>query len=162
DPKNTFLSLVDPIELTPGFLNKMRNYRSSGVSAKVNFALSALPRFSSLNGDAQSKLTGRIHIGPEIDYLEHAFDAAKYGDFSPHPYLDVTIPSVADDSLAPSGAHVMSVYVQYAPYKLAEGDWDARREEFGDTIVNVLSEYMPNLRDLIVARQVVTPLDLER
>ena len=162
DPKNTFLNLVDPIELTPGFLNKMRNYRSLGVSAKVNFALSALPKFSSLNGDAKSKLSGRIHIGPEIDYLERAFDAAKYGDFSPHPYLDVTIPSIVDDSLAPSGAHVMSVYVQYAPYKLANGDWDSRREELGDTIVNVLSDYMPNLRELIVARKVVTPLDLER
>lgn len=115
-----------------------------------------------LNGDATTKLSGRIHIGPEIDYLERAFDAAKYGDFSPRPYLDITIPSIVDDSLAPSGAHVMSVYVQYAPYRLAKGDWDSRREELGEAVVNALSEYMPNLRELIVAQQTITPLDLER
>jgi len=162
DPRNTFLNLVDPVELTPGFLNKVRNYRSSGVSAKVNLALSALPKLPALNGDASSKLTGRIHIGPEIDYLERAFDASKYGDFSPHPYLEITIPSLVDNSLTPSGAHVMSVYVQYAPYKLGKGDWDSRREELGDTVVSVLTDYMPNLRELILARNVITPLDLER
>ncbi|HZE71085.1 MAG TPA: NAD(P)/FAD-dependent oxidoreductase [Pyrinomonadaceae bacterium] len=162
DPKSTFLKLLDPVELTPGFLNKMRNYRAAGVSAKVNLALSGLPKVPMLNGDAVTKLSGRIHIGPEIDYLERAFDAAKYGEFSPHPYLDITIPSITDDSLAPAGAHVMSVYVQYAPYELAKGDWDSRRKDLGDTVVNALSEYMPNLGELILDRQVITPLDLER
>ncbi len=162
DPKNTFLKLLDPVELTPSFLSKMRNYRATGVSAKVNLALSALPKFPMLNGDATEKLSGRIHIGSEIDYLERAFDAAKYGDFSPQPYFDITIPSIRDNSLAPPGAHVMSVYVQYAPYKLRNGDWDARREEFGDVVMKTLWEYMPNLPELTVARQVITPLDLER
>jgi len=162
DPKNTFLKLVDPVELTPSFLSKMRNYRATGVSAKVNLALSALPKVPMLNGDGTDKLSGRIHIGSEIDYLERAFDAAKYGDFSPQPYFDITIPSIKDNSLAPSGAHVMSVYVQYAPYKLTNGDWDTRREEFGDVAMKTLSEYMPNLPELTVARQVITPLDLER
>src|SRR6266536_1106373 len=162
DPKNTFLKLVDPVELTPSFLSKMRNYRATGVSAKVNLALSALPKVPMLNGDGTDKLSGRIHIGSEIDYLERAFDAAKYGDFSPQPYFDITIPSIKDNSLAPSGAHVMSVYVQYAPYKLTNGDWDTRREEFGDVAMKTLSEYMPKLSELTVARQVITPLDLER
>jgi phytoene dehydrogenase-like protein len=163
DPRNTFLKLIDPVELEPGFLNKIRNYRASGVSGKVNLALSALPEFPMLNGSARTeKLKGRIHIGPEIDYLERAFDAAKYGDFSNEPYLDIAIPSISDDSLAPSGAHVMSIYVQYAPYKLAKGSWAARREEFGDTVVKALTRFLPNLPQLIVGRTVITPLDLER
>ncbi|HEY6122116.1 MAG TPA: NAD(P)/FAD-dependent oxidoreductase [Pyrinomonadaceae bacterium] len=162
DPKSTLLNLLDPVELTPSFLNKMRNYRASGVSAKVNLALSGLPKISALNGDGDAKLRGRIHIGTDIDYLERAFDAAKYGEFSPQPYFDITIPSLNDNSLAPAGAHVMSVYVQYAPYKLARGDWDSRREELGDTVVSSLSDYIPNLSELILARQVITPLDLER
>ena len=160
DPKSTFLKMLDPVELTPGFLNKMRNYRAVGVSAKVNLALSGLPKFTALNGDS-NKLSGRIHVGYDIDYLERAFDAAKYGEFSPHPYLDITIPSLKDDSLAPPGGHVMSIYVQYAPYKLAQGDWDGRREELGDTVVKTLSTHIPDLNGLIVARQVITPLDLE-
>jgi len=155
---HNFLKLVDPVNFDPNFLGKIRNYRSSGSVAKVNLALSALPQFSALKGPSDSeKLTGRIHIGPDIDYLERAFDAAKYGDYSPKPYLDMTIPSLLDSSLAPSGAHVMSINVQFAPAKLKEGDWHTRREELGDTIVNLLSEYAPNLKDLIVRRQVITP-----
>lgn len=141
----------------------MRNYRSLGSVAKINLALSALPRFSALNGgDESERLSGRIHIGPDIDYLERAFDAAKYGDYSPRPYLDITIPSLMDSSLAPSGAHVMSINAQFAPYKLKEGDWTSRREELGDTVINMLSEYAPQLKELIVQRQVITPLDLEQ
>ena len=165
DPRTTFLKLIDPVDLDPNFLLKIQNYRATGVSAKINLALFGLPSFSGLDGgdgDAKSKLSGRIHIGPEIDYLERAFDAAKYGDYSPAPYMDVTIPSLVDPALAPPGAHVMSIYVQYAPYKLIEGDWNSRREEFADTVVDVLSAYAPNLRELIVARQVITPLDLEQ
>ena len=168
DPRTTFLKLIDPVDLDPNFLLKVRNYRATGVSAKINLALSGLPSFAGLDsGDSQgvkgaaSKLSGRIHIGPDIDYLERAFDAAKYGDYSPQPYLDVTIASLLDPALAPPGAHVMSVYVQYAPYKLKNGDWNSRREEFADTVVNVLGSYAPNLKELILARQVVTPLDLE-
>jgi phytoene dehydrogenase-like protein len=163
DPKTTFLKLIDPIDLDPNFLTKMRNYRSTGAAAKVNLALSALPAIPALNDSGDTaRLSGRIHIGPDIDYLERAFDAAKYGDYSPQPYMDITIPSLSDPSLAPQGAHVMSIFVQFAPYKLKDGDWNSRREEFGDTVVNLLCDYAPNLKELIVARQVITPLDLEQ
>jgi phytoene dehydrogenase-like protein len=163
DPRTTFLKLVDPAEFDPSVLMKIRNYRAQGAVAKVNLALSGLPMFAALsNGEAVAKLRGRIHIGPDIDYLERAFDAAKYGDFSLQPYMDVTIPSLIDQSLAPTGAHVMSIHAQFAPYRLKEGDWNTRREELGDTVVNALSEYAPNLKELILARQVITPLDLEQ
>ncbi len=163
DPRTTFLKLVDPVDLDPSFLLKIRNYRAIGVSAKINLALSSLPSFTGIGAeDATAKLAGRIHIGPDIDYLERAFDASKYGDYSQQPYMDITIPSLLDSSLAPTGAHVMSIYVQYAPYKLREGDWNSRREEFADNAVNVLSNYAPNLRELIVGRQIITPLDLKQ
>ena len=163
DPRTTFLKLVDPLDLDPNFLLKIRNYRAVGISAKVNLALSGLPAFSALDGMKNTaQLSGRIHIGPDIDYLERAFDAAKYGDYSPEPYMDVTIPSLLDPSLAPGAAHVMSIYVQYAPYNLKKGNWNSRREEFADNVVNQLSSYAPNLKDLILARQTITPLDLEQ
>jgi phytoene dehydrogenase-like protein len=161
DPRTTFLKLVDPAEFDPSFLTKVRNYRAQGAAAKVHLALSALPKFASLDGDANEKLSGRIHIGPEIDYLERAFDAAKYGDMSPQPYMDVTIPSLTDQTLAPHGAHVMSIHAQFAPYHLKDGDWRSRRDELGDRAVDTLSEYAPDLKELIVGRQVITPLDLE-
>jgi phytoene dehydrogenase-like protein len=161
DPRTTFLKLVDPSEFDPSFLSKVRNYRSRGAAAKVQLALSALPRFDSLNGDTNDKLSGRIHIGPDIDYLERAFDAAKYGDLSPRPYLDLTIPSLTDQSLAPKGAHVMSIHAQFAPYHLKQGDWKSLREELGDVVVDTLSAYATNVKELIVGRQVITPLDLE-
>ncbi|PYS20449.1 MAG: amine oxidase [Acidobacteria bacterium] len=159
DPKMTFLNLVDAGELDPSFLQKIRNYRAHGTVARINLALSALPKFN--NVDSAEKLSGRIHIGPDIDYLERAFDVAKYGDFSSKPYLEITIPTLTDSSLAPNATHVMSIHAQFAPYKLKDGDWESRREELGDAVVNTLSDYAPNLKDLIVARQVITPLDLE-
>src|SRR4030095_5681647 len=162
DPRTTFLKLVDPVYLDPSFLLKIRNYRATGVSAKINLALSGLPSFIGVGDDEfRTKLSGHIHIGPDIDYLERAFDAAKYGDYSPLPYMDITIPSLLDPALAPADAQVMSVYIQYAPYKLKEGDWNSPREEFADNVVDVLSSYAPNLKELIVARQVITPRDLE-
>jgi phytoene dehydrogenase-like protein len=161
DPKRTFLHLIDPTDLDPDFSNRMRNYRSSGAVGKVNLALSALPKFAGANGDGKALLSGRLHVGPEIDYLERAFDAAKYGAFSPHPWCEITIPTILDPGLAPAGAHVMSVTVQYAPEKLREGDWKSRREAFGDAVVETLAQYAPGLKSSIVARQVVTPLDLE-
>jgi phytoene dehydrogenase-like protein len=163
DPRTTFLRLVDPIDLDPEFLLKIRNYRAVGSAAKINLALSGLPSFPGLNGgDAKTKLSGRIHVGPDIDYLERAFDAAKYGECSPAPYMDITIPSLTDSSLAPAGAHVMSIHVQFAPYNLKTGDWNSRRDEFGDTAINSLAEYAPNLKELIIGRQIITPLDLEQ
>ena len=163
DPRATFLGLIDPSELDPSFLTKIRNYRAHGTVAKVNVALSALPKFSGISdGETTEKLSGRIHIGPDIDYLERAFDAAKYGDFSPAPHMDITIPSLSDSSMAPKGAHVMSIHAQFAPYQLKNGDWNSWKEELGDTAVNVLSNYASNLKELIVGRQVITPLDLEQ
>jgi phytoene dehydrogenase-like protein len=161
DPRTTFLKLVDPVDLDPNFLVKIRNYRAPGTVAKINLALDALPAFGGVNGD-KTKLSGRIHIGPEIDYLERAFDASKYGEFSAEPYLDVAIPSIGDPSLAPEGKHVMSVHVQFAPYKLKQGDWTTRREELEQNVIGVLERYAPGLRDLILARQVITPLDLQQ
>lgn len=165
DPRQTFLRLVDPTDLDPGFLLKVRGYRSTGTAAKINLALDRLPSFKALKNagaDSPSELSGRIHVGPDIDYLERAFDAAKYGDYSPAPYMDITLPTLTDPSLAPEGKHVMSVYIQFAPYELKEGDWTSRREEFADTVIETLSTYAPDLGDLIISRQVITPLDLER
>jgi phytoene dehydrogenase-like protein len=159
DPRRTLLKLVDPTHLTPDFVMKLQNYRMPGTVAKVNLALSALPKFTALTDDAA--LRGRIHIGPEIDYLERAFDESKYGNFSPHPYLEVTIPSLADPSLAPSGKHVMSIYMQYAPFKLKNADWDSQRSNLGDIVVKTVAEYAPNLPGLVEDGQIITPKDLE-
>ncbi|HEY2113740.1 MAG TPA: NAD(P)/FAD-dependent oxidoreductase [Candidatus Angelobacter sp.] len=160
DPRRTLLTLVDPTHLTPDFVMKLQNYRMPGTVAKVNLALSALPKFTALNGN-DAALRGRIHIGPEIDYLEHAFDESKYGNFSPHPYLEATLPSLTDPSLAPNGKHVMSVYMQYAPFKLKNGDWDSQRSALGETVVKTLAEYAPNLPGLVEDGQIITPKDLE-
>jgi phytoene dehydrogenase-like protein len=163
DPKRTFFKLVDPSQLDPTFANRMKNFRSNGNVAKVNLALGGLPAFPALDASEGSlkALSGRIHIGPEIDYLERAFDASKYGEFSKAPYLDVTIPTILDPGLAPDGKHVLSAYVQFAPYKLREGDWDSRRKELGDTVIKTLATYAPNLPGLVEGIQVITPKDLE-
>jgi phytoene dehydrogenase-like protein len=166
DPRRTFLRLVDPDFLQPDFLAKMQNYRCNGTVAKVNLALSGLPTFTALAkapgaSYGAKALVGRIHIGPEIDYLERAFDAAKYGDFSRQPILDIRIPSIADPSLAPAGHHVMSIYVQFAPYKLKGGNWNSQRAPLGDVVVKTLSDYAPDLPGLILHGDVITPLDLE-
>jgi phytoene dehydrogenase-like protein len=163
DPKSTFLTLLEAAELDPSFITKIHNYRAHGTVAKVHLALSGLPAFVGMSSaDAQERLSGRIHIGPEIDYLERAFDDAKYGNFSTAPFLDFTIPTLKDPSPAPAGAHVMSIHAQFAPHKLHDGDWEARREALGTTVVDTLSDYAPNLKQLIVGQQVITPLDLER
>jgi phytoene dehydrogenase-like protein len=167
DPRRTLLGLVDPVHLGPEFVMRLRNYRCYGTVAKVNLALSGLPEFTALKRPpagspaGNTALSGRIHIGPEIDYLERAFDDSKYGDFSKNPYLDVTIPSIADPTLAPAGKHVMSICMQFAPFKLKTGDWDTRAEALGDTVVNTLAQYAPNLKSLILQGQVITPKGLE-
>jgi phytoene dehydrogenase-like protein len=161
DPKRTLLGLVDPVDLDPDFIQKIKNYRSHGAIAKVNLALSGLPEFPAAKSAGAGALSGRIHIGPEIDYLERAYDAAKYGDFSPHPYCDITIPTLTDPSLAPSGKHVMSVVAQFAPYKLKGADWKSKREALGDAVVETIAAYAPNLKGLVASRRVLTPLDLE-
>jgi phytoene dehydrogenase-like protein len=163
DPKRTFFHLIEPSQLDPTFANRIKNFRTNGTVAKVNLALGGLPSFNALDpveGFLKS-LSGRIHIGPEIDYLERAFDASKYGEFSKAPWLDVTIPTILDPSLAPDGKHVLSAYVQFAPFKLKEGSWDARRRDLGDTVINALAAYAPDLPGLVEAAQVITPKDLE-
>ena len=159
DPKRTFLTLCDADHLPPEFLWRMKHYRSRGTLAKVNLALSALPSFS---GATREMLAGRVRIAPDIDYLERAFDHAKYGRFSPDPWIEFTIPSLGDPTLSPPGAHVLSAYAQFAPYSLREGNWDASRDALGDAVIRTLSRYAPDLRSLIVGSQVLTPLDLER
>jgi phytoene dehydrogenase-like protein len=158
DPRRTFLRLLDPAYLSPDFLTRIQNYRCVGTVAKVNLALAGLPSFSAKDS---AELSGRIHIGPEVDYLERAFDAAKYGDYSRQPVLDAMIPSVADASLAPEGKHVMSICVQFAPYRLRNGDWSEQRDALADVVVKKLSEYASDLPGLILHRQVITPQDLE-
>jgi len=160
DPKRTLLKLTDPTHLSPDFVQKLQHYRGNGTVAKVNLALSGLPKFTALKDCDGSALKGRIHIGHEIDYLERAFDEAKYGNFSRQPYLEATIPSLTDPTLAPEGKHVMSIYMQYAPYKL-KGDWDEQRKALGQTVVETLAQFAPNLPELILTHQIITPLDLE-
>ena len=160
DPKRTLLKLTDPTHLSPDFVQKLQHYRGNGTVAKVNLALSALPKFTALGNGNAGPLKGRIHIGNEIDYLERAFDESKYGNFSRQPYLEATIPSLTDPTLAPEGKHVMSIYMQYAPSKL-KGDWEAQRKALGQTVVQTLARYAPNLPELILTHQIITPRDLE-
>jgi phytoene dehydrogenase-like protein len=160
DPKLTLLKLTDPTHLSPDFVQKLQHYRGNGTVAKVNLALSGLPTFTALKNADSNALKGRIHIGPEIDYLERAFDESKYGNFSRAPYLEAAIPSLTDPTLAPDGKHVMSIYMQYAPYKL-KGDWEEQRKALGQTVVQTLAQYAPNLPEMILTHQIITPLDLE-
>ncbi len=159
DPKHTFLRLCDPMDLAPEFLWRMRNYRSNGTVAKLNVALSAQPDFTGLARDA---LTGRVRICPDVDYLERAFDHSKYGRYSTEPYIELTIPTLLDETLAPKGAHVLSAYVQFAPYKLRSGSWDEEREALSRMALDTIERFAPGIRSLIVAQQLITPLDLER
>jgi phytoene dehydrogenase-like protein len=160
DPHRTLLSLVDPVELDPQFVQRIRNYRMPGMVAKLNLALGALPAF---NGVANpGDLHGRIHIGPSLDYLEKAYDAWKYGDMSAEPYMDIAIPSLLDPTLCPPNRHVMSVHVQFAPYKLGANDGTAARDLLTTTVVRTLERYAPGLSNLIEQRQVLMPMDLER
>src|SRR5690349_20998972 len=161
DPHQTFLRFVDDEELPDDFVDDVRRYKYRGSSAKVNLALDALPSFTCLPGDGPH-LRGALSISPSVDYMERAYDQAKYGEFSRRPYIDMVIPSLTDPSVAPPGQHVLSCFVQYAPYRLASGTWDGQREAFGDAVIDTVAQYAPNIRDIILHRQVVTPLDLER
>ncbi len=160
DIKTTFLKLVEPTYLDPHFLLQVKNVRSRGTMAKMNLALDQLPDFS--GPQSGSALGGVIHIGPTLDYMERAADDVKYGRFSRAPLLEITIPSVADSSLAPPGKHVMSVWMQYAPYGLRDGDWSTQRDLLGETVVNLIEKYAPGFKNSILHRQVLSPLDLEQ
>jgi phytoene dehydrogenase-like protein len=162
DPRVTFEKLCEPGALPREFLEGVSRYKYRGSSGKVNLALDALPDFTCLPGPG-AHLRGAISVSPAVEYMERAYDEAKYGDFSRRPYIDMVIPSLTDPSVAPPGKHVLSCFVQYAPYKLREGSWDERRREaFGDAVVDTIAEYAPNLKKIILHRQVLTPLDLER
>ena len=162
DPRHTFLEFIDNQALPGEFLDEVRRYKFRGSSGKVNLALDALPEFTCLPGFGPH-LRGAISISPAVDYMERAYDEAKYGMFSRRPYIDIVIPSLTDPSVAPPGKHVMSCFVQYAPYKLRPGlHWDHLREDFGNTVVDTIAEHAPNLKNIILHRQVLTPLDLER
>ena len=162
DPRRTFLHMLDPAVLDPDDLQRIRHYRQMGMASKVNLALSALPSFTALRGlDAAGLLRGRIHIAPDVDTLERAFDDAKYGGISSVPWLEATIPSLVDPTLASPGRHVLSVYVQYTPYRLKTGDWATKRKELGDVVLRTLESYAPGIGELVLARTVVTPVDLE-
>ena len=160
DPKRTLLELVHPTELDPVAAQRLRNYRMPGTVAKVNLTLGTLPPFTGIANPAD--LHGRIHVGPTLDYLEKAFDASKYGELPQQPYLDITIPSLADPSLCPPGRHVMSIHVQFAPYALAGGaDWPTSGDQLATTVVRTLERYSPGFWNAVEHRQVLTPLDLE-
>jgi phytoene dehydrogenase-like protein len=162
DPNLTFLKLMESRELPGDFLEEVRRYKYRGSSGKVNLALDGLPEFKSLPG-AGRHLRGAMSISPSVEYMERAYDQAKYGEFSSRPYIDMVIPSLTDPSVAPPGKHVLSCFVQYAPYKLKPGlNWDEQREAFGDAVINTISEHAPNLKNIIIGRQVITPLDIER
>jgi phytoene dehydrogenase-like protein len=160
DPKRTFLQFVEPKYFPDNFLTSIQNFRVRGSSGKVNIALSELPRFAALP-DEPALHRGAVSISPSIDYIERAYDEAKYGQISKRPYLDMIFPSMIDPDMAPPGQHVMSCFVQYAPYDL-EGGWnDAKRNELGETVISTIEEYAPNIRKCIVGMQVITPKDIE-
>ncbi len=161
DPRRTFLELVDPRELPTDLVDSITRFRFQGTSAKVNFALDGLPRYPAL-GDRSDQYRGFINMGPSLEYLERAFDDAKYGWYSKRPFIDGAIQSVVDPDMAPPGKHVMSCFIQYAPYHLKGSDWDSERDKFGDTVQATLESYFPGFGDLVLHREVVTPLDIER
>ena len=162
DPQQTFVRLLPSGLLDGSFLDEVARYRYRGSSGKVNLALDALPEFTCLPGEGDH-LRGAISFSPSIDYMERAYDDAKSGRFSRRPYIDMVIPTLVDPSMAPPGKHVMSCFVQYAPYHLADGDeWDdARRDAFGETVVDTIAERAPNIRERILHAQVLTPNDIE-
>jgi phytoene dehydrogenase-like protein len=163
DPHWTFEKLLDPQELPEDFRRAVARIDYSSASAKINLALSEPPEFLAAPGKGVGPHHhGTMHIGPTMEYLERAYDDAKYGQWSREPILELTLPTSVDTTIAPSGKHIVSIFVQYAPYKLVSGDWDTEREKFGDRCIEVLARYAPNVPQAILHRQVLTPLDLER
>jgi phytoene dehydrogenase-like protein len=163
DSRVTFLGLLEPGSLEPGFEEEVRRFKFRGSSGKVNLAVDRLPEFTSLPGSGEH-LRGAISFSPSVEEMEQAYDDAKYNRFSRRPYIDMIIPTLVDPSMAPPGKHIISCFVQYAPYKLAAdlGSWDDQREAFGDAVIDRIAEFAPNIRDIILFRNVQTPLDIER
>ena len=163
DPNRTYLKMVGEDHLDDEVLKEIKRYKLRGSSGKVNLALDRVPEFSCRPGDGDH-IRGDVAIAPSIDYLEKAFDQAKYGEFSTRPYINAVIPSLTDPSVAPPGKHILSCFVQYAPYHIKEGaeNWPKYREAFGDAVVDTMAEYIPGLKDMILYRQVLTPWDIEQ
>jgi phytoene dehydrogenase-like protein len=162
DPRTTFLSLLDPRFLDASFVRHVNNIKYRGSTARIHLALSELPQFTALQGgDAAASLRGTIQIAPSPNYVQRAFDCTKYGEYSPAPYLDLRIPTLADPSLAPAGQHLVSITAKYAPYALRDGDWGSKGEAFADVVLGTLSEYAPNVRGAVAQRHILTPVDLE-
>jgi phytoene dehydrogenase-like protein len=161
-PQLTFLHLIESRDLPGEFLDSIRKYRSEGTSCKINLALSGLPNFRALPGSEGPQHRATMHLCPSLEYIERAWDDAKYGHPSQSPLLEMTVPTSYDPSLAPPGKHIMGIFIQYAPYTLRDGTWDELREPFAYRIFDLIEEYAPGFRDLIIDKQVLTPLDLER
>jgi phytoene dehydrogenase-like protein len=162
DPKATFQKLIEPAHLDPEFRKAIEHYRVEGTSLKMNLALDGLPDFKAFPGTPGPQHGATMHICPSIDYVEQAWDDAKYGRPSRNPLLEMTCPAIYDPDLAPAGKHIMGIFLQYAPYTLRDATWDDLREPYGDRVIEVISEYAPNMRDIVRERQVLSPLDLER
>jgi phytoene dehydrogenase-like protein len=162
DPKLTFLRLLEPRELPGDFVEAVRRFRIEGTSAKINLALTGLPRFTAFPEVPGPHHRATMHICPSVEYVERAWDDAKYGRPSAQPLLELTVPTMYDPSLAPPGKHIMGIFLQYAPYTLRENTWDELREPFGDRVISLIEEYAPDFRSLIEHRQVLSPFDLER
>jgi phytoene dehydrogenase-like protein len=161
DPRRTFIDLVEPGRLPDDFTNAIRRFNIRGSSGKVNLALASWPKLACWPENGLH-LKGAISISPNVTYIEKAYDDAKYGDYSNKPYIDIVIPSMIDPDMAPPGKHVLSCFVQYAPYQLAQGTWEEKREAFGDAVINTLGEYIPDLKDILLHAQILTPLDMEQ
>ncbi len=163
DPRRTFLGLTGREHLPTEFVDAIERYKLRGSSAKVNLAVDRAPNFTCRPGDGPH-IRGDIAIAPSINYLERAYDEAKYGDFSRRPYINMVIPTLTDSTLAPPGKHIVSCFVQYAPYNIKEGPefWPQRREALGEAVIDTLEEYAPGLRDSILFKQVLSPWDLEK
>ncbi|MEK7426489.1 MAG: NAD(P)/FAD-dependent oxidoreductase, partial [Actinomycetota bacterium] len=161
DPRRTFTQLVDPRELPADLVENITRFKFQGTSAKVNFALDGLPEYPALAGRGD-QFHGFTNIAPSMDYLEHAYDDAKYGWYSRRPYIDACIQSTIDPDMAPPGKHVMSCFVQYAPYDLKGSDWETERQPLGDTVQAAIESFFPGFGQLVLHREVVTPADIER
>jgi phytoene dehydrogenase-like protein len=158
DPKTTFLKLLGTAHLDAGFVRRVNHIRARGLAAKLHIALNSAPPFDAVS---PAGLRGRLLLAPSLQHIEHAYNHAKYGEFSASPVMEITVPSINDPTLAPAGQHVLSAIVQYAPYALKEG-WDRARQRFMDTALDTLERFAPGLRGCIVAAEVLTPMDMEQ
>lgn len=161
-PRTTFFTLIGERELPAEFVARLRHYRSEGTSAKINLALDGLPDFRALPGTPGPQHKATMHICPDLGYLERAWDDAKYGRPSQAPLIEMTIPTLYDPSLAPPGKHIMGIFLQYTPYTLSQGDWEPLREPYADRVLDLIAEYAPNIKQIVLHRQVLTPRDLEQ